>query len=208
MSDLENKQLPLPEKLEGANKDIEAVTEAPGMAEAKALFEAAKQRLLDINNWGRLSGAASAVFALTDTKGQPVPVPPQVGFYIKIDVPGPGSGTGNGFDWVQVEAIEESNDREPDREFILMRVRPASNPETSATDVAHFFSDKATSNFLVMREKKTVTAAVLGRNEIPNTTDITSLLDTIRNAVVGVGATAGLSALQWKSLVNGLLGNS
>jgi hypothetical protein len=160
---------------------------------------------LDINNWDKLSGAASARFTLTDAAGRPVEGPPQVGFHIKIDVPGPGSGKGDGFDWVQLEIIEDGNDAALDREFIVMRVRPASNPGTSDKEVAHFFSDKATSNFLVMREKNAVTAAVLGRNEIPNTTDNTGLLDKLRNAVVGIGAALGMSNPQWKSLVNGLL---
>jgi hypothetical protein len=104
-----------------------------------------------------------------------------------------------------VEVIEEGNDEQLDREFIMMRVRPASNPQASDPGVAHFFSNKATSNFLVMREKNVVTAAVLGRNEIPNTAGNTSLFDKLRNAVVGIGAALGLSNPQWKSLVNGIL---
>ena len=57
-----------------------------------------------------------------------------------------------------------------------------------------------------MRENNTVTAAVLARNEVANTTNNTSLIDKLRNAVVGTGAALGLSNPQWKSLVNGLLG--
>lgn len=205
MSDFENKQIPVPGKHEGAHTDIEAKSEAATVEEAKRLFETVKGRLLDVNNWHKLSGAASATFTLTDSKGHPVEGPPQVGFHIKIDVPGPGSGTGEGFDWVQLEVIEDGNDVALEREFIVMRVRPASNPGTSDAEVAHFFSDKATSNFLVMREKNTVTAAVLGRNEIPNTTNNASLLDKLRNAVIGTGAALGMSNPQWKSLVNGLL---
>lgn len=59
-----------------------------------------------------------------------------------------------------------------------------------------------------MREKNTVTAAVLGRNEVANTTDSTSVLDKLRNAVVGISAALGMSNPQWNSLVNGLLGKS
>jgi hypothetical protein len=208
MSDFENNLIPLPEKQEGEHKDLEAKSETSTVEEAKGLFEQAKSRLLDVNNWEKLCGAASAEFNLTNATGQQVEGPPQTGFHFKINVPGPGSRTGDGFDWVRVEAIEEGTDVQRDREFIMMRVRPSSNPKTSDTDVAHFFSDKATSTFLVMREKHIVTAAVLGRNEVANTTDNTSLLDKLRNAVVGISAALGMSNPQWKSLVNGLLGKS
>ena len=206
MPDFEDKNIPLPGKHNGSHKDIEATTEANNVEEAKSLFIKVKRRLLDVNKWNKLCGKGSAEFTLTDAKGRQVDGPPEVGFHVKIDIPGPGSGTGDGFDWVQVEAIEEGHE-EQDREFIVMRVRPSANPYTTDKDVAHFFSDSATSSFLVMRENKTVTAAVLARNEIANTNN-TSLIDKLRNAVVGIGAALGLSNPQWKSLVNGLLGKN
>jgi hypothetical protein len=206
MSDLESKELPLPEKVEGAQKDIEAKEELNTIDEAKQLFETAKRRLLNVNNWDKICGTASAVFRLTNESGSEVEGEPKVGYHFKIDIPAPGGVTGKGFDWVKVEAIEE--DIKDDKEFLLMRVRPSDNPLIESDDVAHFFSDKATSNFLVMRETNVVTAAVLGRNEVPNTKETESLFDKIRNAVVGTGALAGLSNPQWKSLVNGVLGKS
>jgi hypothetical protein len=205
MPDFENKNIPLPEKHDGSHKDIEATTEANTVEEAKSLFIKVKRRLLDVNNWNKLCGKASADFTLTDANGRQVDGPPEVGFHFKIDVPGPGSASGDGFDWVQVEAIEEGHEVEQDREFIVVRVRPSTNPYTTDKDVAHFFSDSATSSFLVMRENNTITAAVLARNEIANTTNNTSMIDKLRNTVVGIGAALGLSNPQWKSLVNGLL---
>lgn len=208
MSSIENKKIPLPEKEEGSQKDIEAKKKADTVEEAKQLFEEAKNRLLQVNNWDKICGKASAKFQLTDENGQEVEGLPKVGYHFKIDIPAPGTKTGEGFDWVQVEAIEENEDKEEDSEFLVMRVRPSSNPLTASNDVAHFFSDKATSNFLILREKKVVTAAVLGRNEVPNTDSTTSLLDKLRNAFVGTGAVGGLSTPQWKSLVDGLLDKS
>ena len=206
MSNFESKNIPLPEKEEGVHKDIEEQTTTDTVDEARQLFEVVKSRLLDVNNWDKLCGAASAEFTLTDADGKKVEGKPKVGLFFKIDVPGPGSRTGDGFDWVKVEAIEENQEVKEDREFILIRVRPSDNPTTTDKDVAHFFSDKATSNFLVLREKNTVTAAVLGRNEVANTDQSTGLLDKLRNAVVGISAALGISNPQWKSLVNGLLG--
>lgn len=205
MSDIENKQIPLPEKEEGAQKDIEAKEETSTVEEAKQLFADAKNRLLQVNNWATICGKASAEFKITDENGKEVEGMPKVGYHFKIDIPAPENKTGEGFDWVKVEAIEEHKDVDKDSEFIVMRVRPSKNPLTPDDEVAHFFSAKSTSNFVVMREKKVVTAAVLGRNEVANTENKTSFFDKIRNAVVGTGAAGGLSNPQWKSLVNGLL---
>ncbi|MEJ7682885.1 MAG: hypothetical protein WKG06_34525 [Segetibacter sp.] len=205
MSDTENKQIPLPEKEEGAQKDIEAKEETATVEEAKQLFERVKKRLLDVNDWDKICGKASAVFTLTNEQGREVVGTPKVGFHFKIDIPAPGTKTGEGFDWVRVEAIEENENVNEDTEFLVMRVRPSSNPLTAGNDVAHFFSDKATSNFLILREKNVVTAAVLGRNEVANTKSTSSIIDKLRNAIVGTGAAGGLSYPQWKSLVNGLL---
>ena len=87
---------------------------------------------------------------------------------------------------------------------MLMRVRPATNPNNDRQDVAHFFSDEATSNFMVKREGTTITAAVYGRNEKPNT-GAEKAVDKARNTAVATGAVSGFSKLQWKSLVNGFL---
>lgn len=205
MSNLEDKHIPLPEKEEGSQKDIEANVKAKTIDEAKQLFQSSKARLLDVSNWDKICGKASAVFKLVDEKGREITGHPKPGYFFKIDIPAPGSASGKGYDWVKVEFLEEKEDQEEDREYLIMRVRPSDNPQTSNNDVAHFFSDKATSNFLVLREKNVVTAAVLGRNEVANTDKTTSFLDKIRNAIVGTGALGGLSYPQWKSLVNGVL---
>jgi len=205
VGDLEKKEIPLPEKEEGSQKDIESRVETDTADEAKQLFESAKERLLNVNNWDKICGKASAVFRLADKNGSEIGGTPEVGNYFKIDIPAPGNATGQGFDWVRVEAIEEKEDKDEDREFLIMRVRPSDNPQTASENVAHFFSDKATSNFLLLREKNVVTAAVLGRNEVANTNKTTSFLDKLRNAIVGTGAVGGLSYPQWKSLANAVL---
>ncbi|HEV7620967.1 MAG TPA: hypothetical protein VGO09_04505 [Flavisolibacter sp.] len=206
MPDKKGAGIPLPEKEEGVQKDIEEKEEVATIEEAKQLFNEAKGRLLDVNKWDKICGEGSAKFTLTDESGHEVQSIPEVGYYFKIDIPGPGTKEGDGFDWVRVEAIEEDRDIKEDYQYIIMRVRPSAKPDSDKKDVAHFFSGKSTSNFLVYRESKIVTAAVLGRNEVPNTKENTSLLDKIRNALVGIGAAAGFSNPQWKKLVKGLLG--
>lgn len=142
MTELENKHIPLPEKEEGAQKDIEAKEETATVEDAKQLFETAKARLLNVNFWDKICGKASAVFNLTDERGKEIEGKPRVGDHFKIDIPAPGSKAGAGFDWVRVEAIEEDEDKNEDREFLIMRVRPSDNPLTDSSDVAHFFQIK------------------------------------------------------------------
>ncbi len=126
-----------------------------------------------------------------------------LGVTFQIDIPGPGPVSGDGYDWVQIEAMEELET--PEIEQLTIRVRPATSPKNEKSDVAHFFSAEATSNFLVQREGNTVTAAVLGRNEKPNT-EADTIVDKARNAAVATGAVTAFSKLQWTSLVKGLIG--
>ena len=161
-----------------------------------------RRRLLNINHWQKYASPATAAFYLCDDKGVEVERPPQKGDHFKIDIPGPGSITGDGFDWVQIEGLEEIN--EEDEESIAIHVRPVTNPTNEKQDVAHFFSDEATSCFIVERKKNQVSAAVYGRNEKPNTS-AEKIVDKARNAAVATGAVSGFSKLQWKSLVKGFL---
>jgi len=191
----------VPEHNEGIQTNTESSIELSTEQEAQQFFNEVKQRLLNINNWHHYAGSGSAHFLLTDDKGNAVHRPPQQGDHFKIDVPGPGTITGEGHDWVQIEAIEE------DKESIGIRVRPATNPTNERRDVAHFFSEDATSSFIIKREGNKITAGVYGRNEKPNTNTET-LKDKIRNAAMATGAISGFSKLQWKSLVNGLIEKS
>lgn len=197
------KQNPIvPSQKQGGSSDTDARTTLDSVEQAKAFFNIVKQRLLDVNHWQQRAGAATARFQLTDAQGNEVNRTVQEGDYFKIDIPGPGPVTGEGYDWVQVETIKET--ARADGEQIAIQVRPASNPNNDRTDVAHFFSEEASSCFIVQREGTQVTAAVHGRNEKPNTHTET-LVDKARNAAVATGAVAAFSKLQWKSLVNGLV---
>lgn len=192
----------IPENNTGASSDTSHEVIAPNPASAQAIFDSAKQKLLDVNNWHKYCGKTSAVFQLTDERGNKVYRAAQLGDHFKIDIPGPGSATGEGNDWVQIEAIEHTvND---DAEVLAMRVRPTDNPQNSKKDVAHFFTDEASSTFSVSKQGNKIVAAVNGRNEKPNV-KADNLLDKVRNAVIATTAILGLNKPQWKSLVKGLL---
>lgn len=195
----------IPQQEEGAQSNTEAVQSFENVDDAKHFFAVVKSRLLQVNRWHEWAGTGSAGFKLTDASGNETERNPQQGDHFKIDIPGPGTITGEGFDWVQIEAIEETNNA--DEDCLLVQVRPATNPQNERSDVAHFFADTATSNFVVKRSGNIVSAAVHGRNEKPNTATET-LIDKARNAAVATGAVTAFSKLQWKALVNGLVKKS
>lgn len=171
--------------------------------QACQLFTKAKKNLLAINNWHYLSGNLSASFQLLDADAKSTNRAPQKGDYFKIDIPGPGTKKGQGYDWVKVEAIEEENYSEQ-HIYIAIKVRPTKSPAGEPDASNHFFTSEATSTFSVERKGKKVTAAVIGRNEKPNT-KTSNPFSKIRNAVVGFLAMLGFNKPQWKTLVKGIL---
>lgn len=186
----------------GSGSDNTHEISLPDEKTANEFFQAVKQRLLDVNAWHQHAGKGSAVFQLTDEKGNEVQRPARLGDHFMIDIPGPGTVSGKGRDWVQIEAIEHQE--APEGEVLAMRVRPSQHPAKPGEDVAHFFTDEASSTFSVSKSGNRITAAVYGRNEKPNV-EAGNLVDKIRNAVVGAGAILGLNKPQWQSLVKGLL---
>lgn len=171
---------------------------------AKALFIEARQRLLNVNSWDEISKGLSASFTLTDSFGNLKSGEPKPGDYFKIDIPGPGPDAGNGYDWVKVEAVEDYSAPDAMQESIALRVRPSHDPRMDE-GTAHFFDNKATSSFVVKREKNVVSAGIHGRNEASNSAAKT-VSDKLRNTVIKIAAAAGFSAIQWKKLAKGLVG--
>jgi hypothetical protein len=195
----------IPRQKEGAGKDIDHTVVTADENDARKLFMIARNRLVNVNEWHHYAKPISSVFRLTDGEGHEVDRTAEAGDYFKIDLPGPGPAEGKGYDWVRVEAIEDKSNADGPAEHIAIRVRPAPDPTMKqGENVAHFFDDRSTSSFVLMRNGKEVTAAVYSRNEIPNT-ETSSIGDKVRNAVVGATAILGFSNVQWKNLVKGVL---
>jgi hypothetical protein len=205
MQESEDKEKPtVPQQHEGSKKDIDYSVEASDADEARKIFTSARERLLDVNRWKDVSGPASATFRLTDRNGNELNRAVEKGDLFRIDLPAPGPAEGKGYDWVVVEAVEASQKPEHDKETLAIRVRPTPSPLTKGDETAHFFNDKATSSFVLERDGRKVTAAVYGRNEVPNT-ETHNIIDKVRNAIVGSTAILGFSNVQWKSLVKGVI---
>lgn len=192
----------IPDQQTGRAIDAESSIELSNDKDAKAFFEKVKTRLQTVNQWKDFAGDISAAFQLVDPAGTEVDRKIQKGDYFKIDIPGPGSKSGEGFDWVQVEEIE--NDATPDGERFGFRVRPTDNPLNAERDVAHFYSDESTSSFLVERRGNKVIASIHDRNTKPNT-EAKRPADKVRDVVVGTAGVVSFSKIQWKNLTDGLL---
>jgi hypothetical protein len=188
----------------GAFSNTDHVIDCEGVDEAIRLYVNARSNLLNINNWGNICGTGSATFQLTNENGVEIARTAKVGDHIKIDIPGPGPFAGKGYDWVKIENIDDTAEGSGNQERIIITVRPSPNPNTEDDTTAHFFSSLATSNFVVRRDGNKVSAAVLGRNEIPNTGEAEGA-DKLRNSMIAASAIAGIAKLQWTMLVKGLL---
>ena len=197
-------QYTIPPQQTGSQTDVVEEKKLPTEDEARNLFVQAKERLLDVNHWKDISEDISTSFVLVDNFGNLKSGPPKPGDFVKIDIPGPGPTAGEGHDWVKVEAIEDYSAPDASQESISILVRPSHDPRMEE-GTAHFFDNKATSSFVVKRDKNNVSAAVHGRNETSNTAAKT-VSDKLRNAVIKVAAAVGFSAIQWTKLVKGLVG--
>jgi hypothetical protein len=195
----------IPEQHKGNHVDTVNEVTFSTRQHAQKLFDLARTRLLDMSNWTKIADGPSSEFELTDNLGNPIERLVQQGDKFKIDLPmTPGSSSGAGYDWVEIEHIQDEFDSAEDTEITSIRVRPTKNPKNDTGDIAHFFTDESTSTFLVKRRGVTVSAEVHGRNEVPNT-HANNFWDTMRHVMVAMGAIFGFSKPQWKNLVDGLL---
>lgn len=194
----------IPTQKEGGSSNTISKIQFDSENEAVQHFQRVKKRFLNVNSWEFFAGEAKASFSLRNANGDLLLEKPEVGNYFKIQVPGLHNPTGDGFDWVIIEEIKEEENEHA--ESVYVRVRPASDPTTPDNKTAHFFDEKATSNFVISREGNEISAEVYGRNEEPNTEDLT-FLEKARNLLVAVGGMIAGSKFQWKSLTEGLIKN-
>ncbi len=194
----------IPEQKEGKKVDLSHVRAFESREYAVACFKRAYERLMAPRVWHQLSGAMSAEFFLIDETGVEPHRPVLKDDYLKINIPGPGTIAGKGYDWVFIEQIEDKANPEAKEESIGMKLKPCGDPGNKDMTTAHFFTEEASSTFIISRNGNTVSSCYYGRNEVPNV-HTESITDNIRNTVVGSGAWASFSEMQWHSLIKGFL---
>ncbi|OCA73894.1 hypothetical protein [Chryseobacterium arthrosphaerae] len=165
-------------------------------------FEILKKRFCLVNRWKSYCGEAFAAFKLYDSNGSPVEREPQKGDFIRINIPGPGETEAKGYDWVEITDICFFQDAYS--ESVSMTCRPSKDPQHGKKGhIAHFYSSRATSTFIISRNATHLKAAVHGRNETPNFN--AGWFDVIRNIMVAAGGIMGIAKIQWKQLTDGFL---
>ena len=194
----------VPSQYTGEEIEAESSVKSEDDNKAKLFYNKVKDRLLNVKDWHKATGILSARFYILDSSGKEVGRAVQKNDYLKIDIPGPGSKEGEGYDWVQVEELNEID--EDNIQSIGFRVRPCSNPFSEKNETAHFYDEKATSNFIVTRERSEVRVTIIDRNIKPNT-QAELLTDKIRDTVAGITAIGIFSKIQWQQLAEGLLSN-
>ena len=193
----------VPQQQEGIEKNLSYKIDLDTVENAEDWFVDSKERMLDVNNWQKHAPLVSASFQLTDSHGHNMGRHARKGDYIKIDIPGPGPAAGEGYDWVVIEAIEYDDYPDLGMESFAMHVRPSVDPQHKGEGIAHFFSNNATSTFVVERRGKHMAAYYYGRNESANTD--AGVVDAARNTVVAIAAWMGLSDAQWANIITGFI---
>ncbi len=193
----------VPKNKAGKAVDLEQSITEESLQDAITVFRLAYSRVIYPAIWKNLAGVGTASFSIWRAGSSEVHRHVYVNDFLRIDIPGPGPTAGDGYDWVKVETLQENIIPHADESFV-MRLRACANPEKATAGTAHFFTEEATSTFILKRTGKTVTFSYHGRNEKPNTSDVEPA-DKIRNKLVATSAVAGLSELQWTALLKGIL---
>ncbi|AMM51824.1 hypothetical protein TH61_12435 [Rufibacter sp. DG15C] len=169
----------------------------PDEASAVQAFAESRQKLFNVEDWSHMTGITST-FELYDAQGQRDPnKKPDLGDYIKIILPATTIEN-----WVKViEVVEEEN-------LAKFVVQPSHNPLTPAEEpgkIEHFFTEEATSTFLVARQGTTLLACEIGKNEVANNQGEEAGDRPILNTVISTGGWAGFQAIQWGNLTKFLV---
>lgn len=180
-------------------KEFDSFREFASPEAAKAAFGMARDRLLHPQRWAVLTDGFGATFQPFNEKGEAISGKAAVGDYLKISIPPPANTHA---DWVRIEALETAD--ADDEQLLGLRVRPTESLEEEGHETAHFFSDSATSTWVLHRAGNTVTAYYFGRGEKPNE-ESEGFWRTLRDKIVALAGVAGFSDLQWKAFLEGLL---
>lgn len=178
-------------------RDVEKKVEASSRHEAFVLFENAKKRLNDINNWQLLCGKTPAEFHLTDEMGNLLNVSvPQTGNLIRVRC---YDKEKDKFIWYRIEEFMHEKNLLKDTEDFGFKVVLVSGPLAPQQR-----EEGVTCTFVVTRSGCHVSAVEAERSPIL-TRDGIPVLAQLRDKLQHVFSWISSSNQQWKSLINGVL---
>lgn len=172
--------------------------------DALVLFNEAKLRLLDINNWTKLCNGKHSEFCLTDKHGMLLQTSvPSVGNLIRIRLPIPAHSMDEHFSWVRIEHFENRKDLLKDEEMFGFCVRAVNGPLNSLeTDQLHEYKNEMISYFLIYRKASTIMAVEREKNSHASAP---SLFKKLCYSIIDVLSVIRFTQPKWKRLLNGVL---
>jgi len=183
-------------------KDIAKKIEAPSRHEAFVLFENAKKRLNDINNWQLFCGKSPAEFRLTDDMGNLLNSSiPHVGNLIKVRFHAPLSDGSNNYIWYRIQDFISGKNLLKDTEDFGFNVIQINTPYNKLEENDR---EGITCTFLVTRSGCTVSAVEAERTKVVFTKEFPFFIK-MRDKISGAFSMIHSSNHQWKSLLNGVL---
>jgi hypothetical protein len=183
---------------ETVDKLFTSENDYPDIETARQAFARSKEKLFDVDAWSELPGISST-FQLHDKLGtRKEGAKPEVGDYIWIDLPGPLPKN-----WVQVVSLSET---EMQAGFT---VSPSENPQERATpgeaETKHFFTQDATSTFVVELQGTRLVAKEIGKDEVINNQGEEAGSRKVINTLIAEGGWAFFQRVQWQKLTDYLV---
>ncbi len=146
---------------------MEYQNEATDIDDAKDIFLLAKDRLLDVNDWGLLLRNSDLNINLTDSKGRKAHRDARVADKVQISTLQNGTSSDM---WTEISRIQYDYFPDIDCETISMLLSVTSSP--SGNGVEYYNKNKeAMETILIKRSGQTVIAHCNAGNELPEITD-------------------------------------
>jgi hypothetical protein len=181
---------------DGVNSYFYHIKEYEDEEEAGEIFYQQKEKLLNVENWTKLSDIENLAFHSYDGNGSNINRKTKIGDFVKVDLPGPMPDY-----WVRVENITN----EPDKVEVVLR--PTYDPTKRPLEkevTAHFF-DRDTLNIITFeKDGKKLSAEVRGISAVVNNQGTEAGEHEIINTTVAVGGWLGLQKRQWESFTKNL----
>jgi hypothetical protein len=173
---------------------------------ALVLFNGAKLRLLDINNWTKLYEGSHTEFRLTDRYGNLLQTStPNVGDLIRMRLPILPNTSEERFGWVRIENFESTKDLLKDEDMFGFCVRPVDGPlDMNSVDADYKYNSEVISYFLLFRKASTIMAIERDRDQMAHGSS-PSLVKKMKNILNEIMAAMKLSRSRWTRLMDGLL---
>lgn len=178
-------------------RDVQKKVEAGTRHEAFVLFENAKKRLNDINNWQLFCGKTPAEFQLTDSDGNISHASsPETGNLIRVKC---FAGERDKFIWYRIEEFIHEKNLLKDTEDFGFRVKRIAGPGIISEQ-----TEGITCTFIVTRSGRKVSAVEAERSKVTVKGRIPAI-ERLKERVQSVFSWISSSNPQWKSLINGVL---